>query len=334
MPTKEEREVSFEQSLEVEKASKNLDENLSGVVCDKRGNILFLNDKAKRNEFRNREKNLLDVVCEDCRDNVELTLFEGKAKAIELEEYGEYLLIFSASKSLRCVIWLDLSVRRAEDMYSLLRDNMHYMELVGRVFSQDEKGAEKPKRIISQRMGKIMHLLELSDNPKETYGDITYDLTLFTRMLCDYANGVLAENDGFVEFSSPPAVLSRFNPELYRVLFCACFSLVMCKSENDNMFVSIDTDENGEKTCKIRFKSLSFSNGAELFLNFLESVCFKLELGCAVMCDESKEITEFTLVVRTDDTSDGFVRTSANEYEFYKLSSHIHALFGRIYSHI
>ena len=92
MPTKEELRISFENSMELEKACKKLDERLPGVVCDKRGNLLFVNDRAKQRGFKSHEQSLFDVIYSDFHDIVAITLLESVSKAIELEEYGEYII--------------------------------------------------------------------------------------------------------------------------------------------------------------------------------------------------------------------------------------------------
>ncbi len=324
----------FRNSPALQEAAKHLDVKLPGIICSKTGNILFINERAKYMSVKTNISNVLDMFSSAERNKIEFALSEKAGYVQELSQIGEYLLILPSANELRCVMWLNLNARNYQDLLSLLRDSIHVMELLGRVFSENNKSAEKPRSLVSERMTKLIQLIELTELPVKPYSEILCDLTSLTKMLCEYASLTVSDIGGSFLFDSPAAVLSRINPELYALLFCSCSSLVMCKSECSNMRVSIEYESGVSNQCKVRFFCNAFSEGAGMFLSFLEYACYKIGIECSLMSDKEMDLTEFTLVIKTETDLGNLLKSDKAPSDLYSISRYIKLLSGRIYTEI
>ncbi len=318
----------------LQEAEQCLDAKLPGIICSKTGNILFINERAKRMAVKTDVSNILDMFSPVERQKIEFTLSEKIGHVHELSEIGEYLLIFPSANDLRCIMWLSLNARNYRDLLSLLRDSIYFMELLGRVFSENNKSAEKPRSLISGRLTKLMQLIELTELPAKPYSEILCDLTALTKMLCEYATLSVSDLGGAFVFDSPAAVLSKINPDLYALLFCSCSSIVMCKSECTSVRVSIEYENGSTNHCKVRFSCNAFSEGAGMLLSFLEYACYKIGLDCSLMSDKEMDLTEFTLVIETETELGNLLKSDKAPSDLYSISRYIPLLSGRIYTEL
>jgi len=336
MPLKEDEIFlsHYKDSPSLQEACQQLDAKLPGIICSKSGNILYLNERAKNFSVKENISNILDLFSSDERERIKVDLLEGNRASYELSDICEYLIVFPWGKDLRCIIRLNLGARNYEDLLSLLRSSIHFMELLSKIFSQNEKAAEKPRRIISDRISKLMQLIELTELPAKPYSDVPCDVCALAKMLCNYASLSLSEAGGSIVFDSQPAIISRINPELYALMFCASISLVMCKSECCNMRICVEYEDGGTSHCKTRFSCDAFSEGAGLFLSFLEYACYKIGLDCSVISDKEMNLTEFTLVIETETDIGKYVKSDLSDRDLYNISRYAHMLLGRIYTAI
>ena len=336
MPLKEDRiSCSFFSNSEIQSAAELLDSSHSGIICEKNGNILYTNDRAnaKSKEIKDNISNILALIPEQDRNHVKNMLSESKACAYEIRPC-EHLLIFPAGSNLKGIIHLNLSPKNFEDLHSLLRESAHHLRLLERIFTEKGKAHSVLTKTVTQRISKILQLLELETLCANPYWDITYDLTELTKTLGNYANDALSDFGGYISLNCSAAIFTRIEPEHFAMLFCACLSLVMCQSESAHMNISLLPDPHQKDRCCIRFQSPGCSESSKIYINFLEYTCFKLGIECSAMFDRENKTTEFSLFIETEETTAARVNSVLQDNEIYNITKYLTILSERIYTHI
>ena len=334
MPLKEDNiSCSFFSRAETESAAELLDSSYAGIICDKNGNILYINDRAKSKEPKDDVSNILALVPEQDINHVRNMLLEDKSCAYEIRPY-EHLIVFPADKKLKAIILLNLSPKNFEDLHSLLRESTRHLRLLERTMTGKSKSDSALAKTVSDRISRIMQLLELETLSPNPYSEITYDLSELTKMLSTYANDALSDFDGCVLLNCAAAIFTRITPEVFAMLYCACISLVICQSENPKMEISLLPNPHEKGLCCIRFRSAGFSESSRLYMNFLEFTCFKLGIECSTLSDRENNITEFSMFIETEESTSSRVKSAPYDSEIYNISHYLSILSGRLYTHI